>query len=207
MSFLERNNLLPPSASQLENDLLIFFEQWLSRVGKPDVPIENGLLIDGEIPVRLLWNPGLCPEVMLPYLASALSVDDAVFEFTTRQIRNAIPKSVSLHKKKGTVESIYEIVEALGYTISNLAEGVGSDWWQFIITIAEPMSRASGEALKKLIMDVAPVRCELANFTFSRTHDYSGYIDRTGKVPGTDAYDFLYDSDATQLVIYQYGVL
>lgn len=210
MSFTERNNLLPPSASQLENDLLIFFEQWLSRVplpGKPDKPVAYGLLREGEIPVRLLWNPALCPEVMLPYLACALSVDDAVFEFTTRQIRNAIPKSVSLHKKKGTVQSVIEVVEALEYTVHDVVEGVDNSWWKYSIVILDAMSRASGEALKTLIMDVAPVRCELVNFTFSRTHDYSGYLDRDGKVPGTDAYDFLYDSDATQLVIYQYGVL
>ena len=206
MSFLERNNLLPPSASQLENDLLIFFEQWLSRVGKPDVPIENGLLIDGEIPVRLLWNPGLCPEVMLPYLASAFSVDDAVFQFTRKQIANTIRNSVSLHKEKGTVHSVSKVVEDLGYTVSDVLEGVDNSWWKYSIVLGSRMSRASKAAIETLIVDVAPARCELHQFTFDETHDYSGYIDSTGKVPGTDAYDFKYNSESPNDV-YTYGVL
>ena len=191
-----RNSLLPASASQLENDLLTLFERWVSE----------RLLIDREIPVRLLWNPEHCPVVMLPYLACAFSVDNAVFQFTRKQVANAIRNSVSLHKKKGTVHSVSQVVEDLGYTVSDVVEGVDNSWWKYSIVLGSRMSRASKQAIETLIVDVAPARCELHQFTFDETHDYSGYIDSSGKVPGTDDYDFTYNSEAPNDV-YTYGVL
>ena len=101
-------HLLPGNSTQLERDAAVALAQ-IQRV---------------PIPIRLLWNPDLCPLAVLPYLAWSFSVDrwDSTWsEFTKRA---AIRAAYYLHSRKGTIGALRRVVEPLGYLIEII------EWWQ-----------------------------------------------------------------------------
>ena len=78
------------------------------------------------IPLRLLWNPMLCPVEFLPYLAWAFSVDRWDSKWTEATKRAAIRASYYIHSRKGTIGALRRVVEPLGYLIEVL------EWWQTV---------------------------------------------------------------------------
>lgn len=103
-------DLLPPNATTLERNL--------ARIGAAIEQVPT--------PLRDLWNPDTCPAALLPYLASAFSVDrwDATWPEATK--RAVIKDSFFVHKKKGTIGALRRVVEPLGYLIRVL------EWWQTV---------------------------------------------------------------------------
>ena len=183
--------LLPPSSLLLENNLVTLMER-LQTLRETE---------DGEIPIRHLWNVDKCPGAFLPYLACAFGVNTAVFAFSDEQIRNAIKNSIALHEIRGTVQSVYKVVQDLniGATLIEGRDDPTLEWWQFKVTLTNPVPLAQKKALVTLIEDVAPVRCELIGFDFTgNPHSYSGYTDPDNPA---DTYDLTYNGT------YSYGVI
>lgn len=69
------------------------------------------------IPLRSLYNADTCPEHLLPYLASAWSVDRWNNNWTQEAKRTAIRSAYDVHARKGTIGSLRRVVEPLGYLI------------------------------------------------------------------------------------------
>ena len=185
-----RSLLLPPSAGQLENNLVVLMER-----------LQTLLWVDGEIPIRHLWNVDKCPSAFLPYLACAFNVNTAVFAFSDEQIRKSIKNSIELHEIKGTVQSVYKVIQDLniGATLIEGRDDPTLGWWQFKVTLTNPVPLAQKKALVTLIEDVAPVRCELVGFDFTgNPHSYSGYTDPDNP---PDNYNLRYNGT------YSYGVI
>lgn len=101
-------HLLPGNSTPLERQAAIALAQ-IQRV---------------PIPLRLLWNPDLCPVAVLPYLAWSFSVDrwDSTWSEATK--RAAIRAAYFIHSRKGTVGALRRVVEPLGYLIEIV------EWWQ-----------------------------------------------------------------------------
>ncbi|MEB0106645.1 phage tail protein I [Pseudomonas sp. MH9.3] len=101
-------HLLPGNSTPLERQAAIALAQ-IQRV---------------SIPLRLLWNPDLCPVAVLPYLAWSFSVDrwDSTWSEATK--RAAIRAAYFIHSRKGTVGALRRVVEPLGYLIEIV------EWWQ-----------------------------------------------------------------------------
>lgn len=101
-------HLLPSNSTQLERDAAVALAQ-IQRV---------------PIPIRLLWNPDLCPLAVLPYLAWSFSVDrwDSTWSESTK--RSAIRAAYYIHSRKGTIGALRRVVEPLGYLIEII------EWWQ-----------------------------------------------------------------------------
>ena len=70
--------------------------------------------VDLPVPVTTVWNPMLCPEALLPWLAWALSVDDWDSLWPESIKRNLIAESISIHRIKGTVSAIRRVLRVLG---------------------------------------------------------------------------------------------
>lgn len=98
--------LLPPNSTKLEKSLADTVRQ------------------DLIIPIRALWNPDKCPEELLPYLAWERSVDRWDMDWDTKERREVIKNSFSVHKYKGTIQALRDVIEPFGY-ISKIIE-----WWQ-----------------------------------------------------------------------------
>ncbi|MEI9598044.1 phage tail protein I [Moellerella wisconsensis] len=76
------------------------------------------------IPIRILWNPDLCPVHLLPYLAWAFSVDRWDKDWTEKAKRDAIKAAMFIHKHKGTIGALRRVIEPLGYLIRVI------EWWK-----------------------------------------------------------------------------
>lgn len=101
-------NLLPPNSTELERNLAAV----MAPIG--DLPT----------PLRDLIKPDTCPAALLPWLASELSVDTWDNAWTEAQKRAVIKASILVHRRKGTVSAVREVLQATDADV-NLVE-----WWQ-----------------------------------------------------------------------------
>lgn len=100
--------LLPPNATALERALV----QAAARAA--GIPT----------PLRELWNVDTCPVALLPWLAWALAVEVWRSDWPVAVKRARIRSSVAVHRKKGTVASVREVVNSFGADIAL------REWWQ-----------------------------------------------------------------------------
>lgn len=190
------SSILPVSSTQFEVDLLesmrvVLEEKLLQPFGSPVVE---------AIPVRYLWNPDLCPANALPHLATALSVDANLADFTVDQQRALIRDSFIIHQAKGTVRSVKQIIESLGWEISSFVEGKrdpsdnavilrsNGGWAHFSIEINNTIPIAQAQAAAELVQATAPASRRLIAFDFSNVPlQYDGGVNDEGD------YTFFYD--------------
>lgn len=95
------DSLLPPNATALE------------------LAVERVLSHSENIPVKIntLWSAQDAPENTLPWLAWAMSVDSWSSMWTTAEKRAAIQSAPLIHRHKGTISSVRNVVEPLGFLI------------------------------------------------------------------------------------------
>ena len=87
------------------------------------------------MPARNVWNPDEIAAPLLPYLANAMSLDvwdDAWTEDIKRQV---IKDSYLVHSKKGTVQSIRDLLNSLGFLIAVINEGDANSWANYSVTL------------------------------------------------------------------------
>jgi phage tail P2-like protein len=94
------DSLLPINATAQEQAL----EGATARVS--DVPVL----------VRESWDPDTCPSALLPWLASAFSVDAWDATWSDDQKRQAIRDSVYVHRHKGTIGAVKRALSAIGFS-------------------------------------------------------------------------------------------
>lgn len=87
-------SLLPPNAMPLERAL----EAGTAR------------LADIDAPIAALWDPATMPLTDLPFLAWALSVDSWDPEWSEATKRDAVARSIALHRIKGTRMSVEAVL-------------------------------------------------------------------------------------------------
>lgn len=101
-------NLLPPNSTELERNLATV----TATIGELPAPLRD------------MVNPDTCPTALLPWLASWLSVDAWDNTWTEAQKRAVIKASIRVHRRKGTVASVREILQATGSDVTLV------EWWQ-----------------------------------------------------------------------------
>lgn len=72
---------------------------------------------DVPVLVRESWDPDNCPAVVLPWLASAFSVDTWDPNWSEAQKRQTIKDSVFVHRHKGTIGAVRRALTALGIEV------------------------------------------------------------------------------------------
>ena len=80
-----------------------------------EVALERATAAPSQVPVEIsrLWSADDCPVSLLPWLAWALSVEDWDPAWSEQRKRAAIKVSVSVHRRKGTLRAVREVLEAL----------------------------------------------------------------------------------------------
>ena len=94
-------SLLPCNASSLERAL----EYSINRAFHVPVAIDT------------LWNPELCPEPLLPWLAWTFSIDTWDSDWPESVKRTVIANSVSVHRKKGTLGALKRVLNDIGIIV------------------------------------------------------------------------------------------
>ena len=170
---LRPSTFLPPNATQLERD----FEAALARREVILFDGANRDPRDNNVPARNTWNPDKIASPLLPYLANAMSVDvwnDAWDDAIKRQV---IKDSYLVHSKKGTVQSIRDLLNSLGFRIAVINEGDADSWANYSVTLNYTVTIAQGQAIITALEAVAPIRSTLTGLHVqSNTHIWDGTI-------------------------------
>lgn len=176
--------LLPPNATQAERAL----EQATAGLGELPAPL------------RELWDPDTCPAHLLPWLAWALQVDVWDNGWSDDAQRAAIRGAITVHRRKGTPWAIKRALANAGYGDAILTEGDransydgaithngvnmylgGTDWANYRLTMARPISNDQANQIRRLLSYVAPVRCHLVDLVFTQISNlYNGAVTYDG---------------------------
>ncbi|WP_440681955.1 phage tail protein I [Cysteiniphilum halobium] len=104
-------SLLPPNISDLEKAIVGAFQS---------------VLDSKDLLIQTLWNADLCPYEFLPYLASALSVDFAIYnQLIEAEKREYIKKSIEIHRKKGSLGALKKALNIADYDIKV------NEWYEY----------------------------------------------------------------------------
>lgn len=155
--------------------------------------------IDLPVPAGFL-DPQVCPEALLPWLAWSLSVDEWDDGWPVDRKRSVIAASIEVHRHKGTVWAIRRALAAAGFGQAQIIERFGRQvhdgtvrhdgartyagadhWAEYRVILTRPVSRREGALLRRLLADVAPVRCHLKLLDFTEVaHAHDATIRRNG---------------------------
>jgi len=170
-----------------------------------DIAASRAFTLDPQVLVDVT-DPDTCPVSALPFLAWAYSVDEWPDGSTEAERRAIIKASVAVHRRKGTLQSIKDVLSAAGYgdvTIQTGADrlyrdgtvlrnrsvlyGAGMGWaeWAIIVSNSDPLPSAE---LVSLLVQTAPARCVLISVGYQKlffrhngsfTRDGSRFYQRT----------------------------
>ncbi|WP_411956893.1 phage tail protein I [Paracoccus homiensis] len=164
-------NLLPHNASALELAL--------ASLGNRTEPLPQ--------PIGDAMSPDRVPDVFLPWLAWALSVDSWDPAWSPERKRAVIAASVEVHRRKGTVRSLREALEAMGYGDARIIVDrdmprlgfdlvLGGDWqfgdawvlgpsdphWaDYWVELLDAVPARDAAAIAGRLASLAPARCRL----------------------------------------------
>jgi len=156
-------SLLPPNATLQERAL----EASAARISAVPVPL------------RQLVQPDTCPLDLLPWLAWQLSVDSWKSYWSEAVRRARVRSAMTIHRQKGTAESVKDVVAAFGGAI------LLREWWQqtpmgepHTFDLVMTLSGSGGQSATAAFVDdviaevnrTKPVR---SHFTFTQGIDSS----------------------------------
>ncbi len=76
------------------------------------------------VPFDVIWDVDKCPDVLLPFLAYAWSVDEWNDNWSAETQREVIRNSLWVHQRKGTLGAVKRALQAMGYDSTVI------EWWQ-----------------------------------------------------------------------------
>lgn len=103
-------DLLPINATALERGLALASDRLHHIYDDDETKDVSSEAYDVGNKIKRIWDPELCPEALLPWLAWALSVDFWQEKWTEAQKRQAIGESVSVHTRRGTRQAVEEAI-------------------------------------------------------------------------------------------------
>ena len=124
--------------------------------------------------LRVLWDPAICPESLLPWLAWSLSLDSWSTEWPVAIKRERVRRALEIARRKGTAESVRQVVASFGGGVAL------REWWQretpgtphtfdLVLTLSgfngEPVTAAFVDAVVAEVRRTKPVR---SHFTFTQ---------------------------------------
>lgn len=147
-----------------------------------------------DTPADTMWDPARIPAAMLDWLAWGVSVDDWDPLWPDERKREIIAGSISLHRMKGTRQSVQDALEMQGYGTARIIEDrdlphlgdddlmiggatvLGGDWllgpetphWaDYWVEILVPVSRRDADQLAERLANVVPARCRLRSIALT----------------------------------------
>ncbi|MCO5411192.1 phage tail protein I [Ralstonia mojiangensis] len=142
-------------------------------------PLERALaqtiltLLDTPVPLNQLWDADTCPVPLLPYLASARSVDRWNANWPEEVKRRVVRDAFAVHQRKGTAGALRRALEPLGYRLTV------REWWQtqppgrrgtFSLDVGienTGATEATYDEIEQIVDDVRPLSRHLTGLTLS----------------------------------------
>jgi phage tail P2-like protein len=147
-----RTSLLPPNATKLERAL--------EHGARPE-PLAT--------PAAVIDDPHACPAELLPWLAYGLSVDTWDADWSEEAKRDAVARSIEMHRLKGTrlsVETVVARFDALASLVEwhEASPRRQANTFEVVVPMVTPDGvapggrRATGEFAEAIIREVARVK-------------------------------------------------
>lgn len=154
----DKPSLLPPTSTALERAI----EQAIGRVA--NIPI--------DLP-SYLWNPMICPENQLPYMAWGLSIDAWDEDWPLAVRRQRVASALDIQRRKGTVKSVRDVVASFGGSMAL------REWWQtsprgepytfdIVITVGGSFGAMPASYIDDIIGEVSRTKPVRAHFTVTQ---------------------------------------
>lgn len=142
-------------------------------------PLERALaqtiltLLDTPVPLNQLWDADTCPVPLLPYLASARSVDRWNANWPEEVKRRVVRDAFAVHQRKGTAGALRRAIEPLGYRLTI------QEWWQtdppgprgtFALDVGietTGLSEAGYSEIEQIVDDVRPLSRHVSRLSVS----------------------------------------
>lgn len=166
------SELLPKSSTQFERNLAT------ACAAAFELPVD----------IRDIWNPDTCPSEFLPWLGEAFNLmgyngwDLAESDDARREL---IKGAVQMHRHKGTVGSLRNVIRRLGMGEVEIIENIGVLNYDgtrtyngymvhgademlavYRVILNQPITNDMVETLKKILAEFAPARCHLASLEY-----------------------------------------
>lgn len=182
--------LLPANATPLERALALTIQT----------------LLDTPVPLNQLWDADTCPVPLLPYLASARSVDRWNANWPEDVKRRVVRDAFAVHQRKGTAGALRRALQPLGYRLTI------QEWWQmqppgrrgtFTVDVGienTGVTEAAYEEIEQIVDDVRPLSRHLAGLTVSA--EIAGHVGAHAACVEGDTvtvYPYMPDFVATQV--------
>ncbi|MBA0289217.1 phage tail protein I [Stenotrophomonas maltophilia] len=160
------SSLLPPNATHLE------------RIG--EAVAAQAWSISSVVP--LVWNPHLCPESLLPWLAWTMSVDTWRNSWPLLVRRARVANALQVQRRKGTARSIGDVVDSFGGEVEI------TEWWEttprgapytFELTLTlggQGGETATAQYVDDVIAEVNFTKPVRSHFTFTQGVNLAGRI-------------------------------
>lgn len=166
------SELLPKSSTQLERNLATACAE------AEELPVN----------IRDIWSPDNCPSALLPWLGEAFNLmgyngwDLAESDDARREL---IKGAVQMHRHKGTVGSLRNVIRRLGLGEVEIIENIGVLNYDgtrtyngymvhgadealavYRVILNQAITNDMAETLKNILAEFAPVRCHLASLEY-----------------------------------------
>lgn len=179
----------------------------MSRLLTPNsTPLERALanvsarISNIPVPITSIWNSDTCPLHLLPWLASAVSVDEWDDTWPEEMKRATIAASLAIHSTKGTVSAVMTELAAAGHPDAELIERVDyqqhdgqivrngiyrrggpTQWATFRVILNRPTTIDLAEQIVRRIKHVKRLSCHLTVFDYRRSElRHNGTATRDG---------------------------
>ncbi|TLP67083.1 phage tail protein I [Parasedimentitalea maritima] len=161
-----------------------------------DIEAVTGPALAPDVLLQALWDPEICPEDLLPWLAWSFSVDNWDPKWAEEDKRAVIAGSVEVHRRKGTVGAVRQALTAAGYGTARIVEGKPSSlydgtvrydgaeihegpdhWAEYRIYLDRPITIDQAAQVREILTNVAPARCHLKGLYFTQAaHRYNAAV-------------------------------
>lgn len=157
--------------------------------GAAEKALVDGVIVGFDFDIRVgdVWSPERAPAAVLPWLAWALSVDDWDEAWSEERKRAVIAASVEVHRHKGTVGSMKQALQSMGYGDARIIEAgelprygklwpYGKSWtygpsdpsWaDYWVEVPEGISVRDAGRIAERLRSIAPARCRLRAVTLA----------------------------------------
>lgn len=154
----DKKSLLPPTSTALERAV----EQATARIA--DIPI--------DLPAYA-WNPMICPEGHLPFMAWGLSVDEWDENWPIHIRRHRVATALEIQRRKGTVKSVRDVVASFGGGVAI------REWWEtipkgephtfsLVLNLNQAGAPATADFVDQVIAEVHRTKPARSHFTFTQ---------------------------------------
>lgn len=135
------------------------------------------------VTIRDYWNISSIPVQQMPWLAWEWSVDNWDSNWSEQTKRNMLKDSFFYHRKKGTLQSVQDIIQDLGSNISI------KEWWQtdpigspytFHAVVDSGAGESTGVLQKQLFLAIDQSKPVRSHYTLTVAGRSSGLLNLYG---------------------------